>query len=120
MLHHSLFEVPSHCWYGSYYDNVRADLGKEVIINNLPTQENLISFSVLKVIYPKKAAKFCEIFTLLLSYVVPVKSKVKIFQNFVAFSEYMNFTQVNEIIAVKKSVNLIFFYVFRYHKIYIF
>jgi hypothetical protein len=34
----------------------------------------------------------CEIFTLLLSYVVPVKSEVKISQNFVAFSEYMNFT----------------------------
>ena len=32
-------------------------------------------------------------FTLLLSYVVPVKSKVKILQNFVAFSEYMNFKQ---------------------------
>ena len=32
-----------------------------------------------------------EISTLLLSYVVPVKSKVKIAQNFVAFSEYMNF-----------------------------
>ena len=31
-------------------------------------------------------------FTLLLSYVVPVKSKVKISQNFVAFSEYMNST----------------------------
>ena len=30
--------------------------------------------------------------TLLLYYVVPVKSKVKISQNFVAFSEYMNFT----------------------------
>ena len=28
---------------------------------------------------------------LILSYVVPVKSKVKISQNFVAFSEYMNF-----------------------------
>ena len=27
-----------------------------------------------------------------LSYVVPVKSKVEISQNFVAFSEYMNFT----------------------------
>ena len=26
-----------------------------------------------------------------MSYVVPVKSKVKISQNFVAFSEYMNF-----------------------------
>ena len=34
---------------------------------------------------------FCEIFSLLLSYVVPVISKVKISQNFVAFSEYMNF-----------------------------
>ena len=38
------------------------------------------------------ATKFSEIFTLLLSYVVPVKSNVKISQNFVAFSEYMNFT----------------------------
>ena len=35
------------------------------------------------------------IFTLLLSYVVPVKSKVKISQNFVAFSEYMNFTTLH-------------------------
>ena len=41
--------------------------------------------------YSDKATKFWEIFTLLLSYVVPVKSKVKISQNFVAFSEYMNF-----------------------------
>ena len=35
--------------------------------------------------------KICKMFTLLLSYVVPVKSKVKISQNFVAFPEYMNF-----------------------------
>ena len=42
---------------------------------------------VLKFIYSEKATKFCEIFTLLLSYVLPVKSKVKISQNFVAFSE---------------------------------
>ena len=40
-------------------------------------------------IYSEKATKFYEIFTLLLSYVVPVKSKVKISQNFVAFSEYI-------------------------------
>ena len=46
---------------------------------------------MLKYIYSEKATKFCEIFTLLLSYVVPVKSKAKILQNFVAFSEYMNF-----------------------------
>ena len=35
--------------------------------------------------------KILEISTLPLSYVVPVKSKVKISQNFVAFSEYINF-----------------------------
>ena len=45
----------------------------------------------VKFIYSEKATKFCEIFALLLSYVVPVKSKLKILQNFVAFSEYMNF-----------------------------
>ena len=42
-------------------------------------------------IYSEKATKFCEIFTLLLSYVVPVTSKVNVSQNYVAFSEYMNF-----------------------------
>ena len=47
---------------------------------------------MLKFIYSEKATKFCEIFTLLLSYVVPVKRKLDISQNFVAFSEYMNFT----------------------------
>ena len=46
---------------------------------------------VLKFIYSERATKFCEISTLPLSYVVPVKSKVEISQNFVAFSEYMNF-----------------------------
>ena len=46
---------------------------------------------ILKFIYSEKATKFCKISTLLLSYVVTVKSKVEIFQNFVAFSEYINF-----------------------------
>ena len=44
----------------------------------------------------KLATKFCEISTFLLSYVVPVKSKVEISQNFVAFSEYMNFKSLNK------------------------
>ena len=48
-------------------------------------------FIYIKFIYSEKAAKLCKIFTLLLSYVVPFKSKVKFSQNFVAFSEYMNF-----------------------------
>ena len=46
---------------------------------------------VLKFIYSEKATKFCKIFTLLLSDVVPVKRKVKISQNFVTFLEYLNF-----------------------------
>ena len=44
--------------------------------------------SFLKYKYSEKATKFCEISTLLLSYVVPVKS-------YVAFSEYMNFRSLN-------------------------
>ena len=45
----------------------------------------------LKFIYSEKATKFCEISTLFLFYVVPLKSKVETSQNFVAFSEYINF-----------------------------
>ena len=45
----------------------------------------------LKFIYSEKATKFCEISTVDLSYVVTVKSAVEISQNFVTFSEYMNF-----------------------------
>ena len=50
------------------------------------------SILIVKFIYSEKATKFCEIFNLLLSYVVPVKSKVKILQKFEAFSEYMIFS----------------------------
>ena len=45
----------------------------------------------VKFIYSEKATKFCEISTVDLFYVVTVKSTVEISQNFVAFSEYMNF-----------------------------
>ena len=48
----------------------------------------------VKFIYSEKATKFCEISTLHLSYVASVKSKVDISQNFVAFSEYMNFNSL--------------------------
>ena len=46
---------------------------------------------VIKLIYSEKATIFCEIFTVDLSSVVTVKSTVEISQNFVAFSEYMDF-----------------------------
>ena len=51
--------------------------------------------SMVKFMYFEKATKLCEISTLLLSYAVPVKIKVEISQNFVAFSEYMNFILAN-------------------------
>ena len=47
-----------------------------------------------KFIYSEKATKFCEISTLDLSYVVPVKSTVEILQNFAALLEYMNLKNV--------------------------
>ena len=47
----------------------------------------------LKFIYSEKVTKFCDNSTLLLSYVEPVKNKVKILQKFLAFSEYMNFNR---------------------------
>ena len=42
--------------------------------------------------YSEKTKKFCEISTLLLSVCNVDKSKVEIPQNFVALSEYTNFT----------------------------
>ena len=43
---------------------------------------------ILVCTYSQKATKFCEIFTILLTTVHTVKSKGKILQNFMAFSEY--------------------------------
>ena len=45
----------------------------------------------VKFVYSEKATKFWEISTLLLSTVHTDKSKVEILENFVAFSEYINF-----------------------------
>ena len=48
---------------------------------------------LLKIIYSEKATKFYEICSLLLTVCTVVKSKGKISQNFVAISEYMNFSK---------------------------
>ena len=53
-------------------------------------RSEILQVSKVKFLNSEKAIKFCEISILLLSYVVPVKNKVEIFQNFVA-SEYMDF-----------------------------
>ena len=51
----------------------------------------MVSASALKFIYSEKATKLYEMSNIDFSFVVTVKSTVEIFQNFVAFSEYMNF-----------------------------
>ena len=54
----------------------------------------IFTFNIAKFVYSEKATKFCEISPLLLSTVHTDKSKVEILQNFVAFSEYTNFTYI--------------------------
>ena len=57
--------------------------------------QSIVSKVLLKFIYSEKATNFCEISTVDLSYVVTVKFTVEISQNFVAFSEYMNYKDKN-------------------------
>ena len=51
---------------------------------------------IVKFIYSEKATNFCKISSVDLSLVVAVKSTVEISQNFVAFSENMNFKRVTQ------------------------
>ena len=69
--------------------NLKTVAGSQVgcfFVNQLSVQVRALKF-----MYSEKDTKFCKIFTLILSCVVSVKSKVKISQNFVTFSEYVNF-----------------------------
>jgi hypothetical protein len=60
--------------------------------------------TAVKFIYFEKATKCCEISTVDLSYVVLVKSTVENSQDFVAFSEYMNFNQKIYSTHINKSL----------------
>ena len=62
-----------------------------------------IDFTNFLIIYSEKAKTFCEILTLLLTVCTVVKSKVKITQNFVAFSEYMNFKKLIRLFSKNSS-----------------
>ena len=65
---------------------------------------------LLKFIQSEKATKFCNIFTLLLTGTTQDKSKVKISQNFVVFSKYINF---------KKKKSNVFFQDFVFFQIHL-
>ena len=69
----------------------------------------------VKFIYSEKARKFCEISTLLLTVCTAVKSKVEILKNFVAFSEYMNFTKF--MIDCKKEAIFSWFFIWYYFQL---
>ena len=74
---------------GSILDYLTAWLFNRILRHH--TTELSSNQTILKFTHSEKATKFSEIFTLLLTTVYTVKSKVKISQNFVAFSEYMNY-----------------------------
>ena len=65
------------------------------------TKKSLKIADFLKFVYSEKATNFRKISTLLLSTVHTDKSKVEIFLNFVAFSEYMNFNDKSTFVNFK-------------------
>ena len=73
------------------------DLAKGKIVLEFALKKTL-KFLV-KFVYSEKVTKFCEIFILLLSTVHTDKSKVKISQNFVAFTDYMNLNSTSELLS---------------------
>ena len=82
---------------------MQVDLKPIFRLQNLKAHSSILTFEVesmvykarliVKFTYSEKVAKFCEIFPLLLTLCTVVKIKGKISQNFVAFSEYMNFNE---------------------------
>ena len=75
------------------FDRLQTYIIKILAICNKIVSGTWFSF---KFIYSEKATKFCEISTVDLSYVVPVKSTLEILHNFVPFSECMNFTLLSK------------------------
>ena len=83
----STVSIPSRSVIGTIID---------IAMNNNPNNSSegmfLDWWNTIEFIYSEKATKFCEISTSYLSYLLPVRELVEISQNFVAFSECMNFT----------------------------
>ena len=70
----------------------------------------VVVLRLLKFIYPEMATNFCKITTVDLFYVVLVKFGMEILQNFVAFSEYMNFSHTFLVKYHKMGKNTMLFY----------
>ena len=77
-----LWQLPEHGFI--FFKTFESELWIFTLSNSLWTL-------YVKFIFSEKATNFCEISTVDLCYVVTVKSTMEISQNFVAFSEYINF-----------------------------
>ena len=81
------------------------NIGKNKSLIIPQNEDSILNYThatpILKFIYSGKATKFCKIFPSLLTVCNLVKSKGKILQNFVAFSEYVNFTGCIEVMCTK-------------------
>ena len=71
--------------------------------SNLVCFLHIVQLFSLKFICCVKATKFCKTSTNYLSYVLPDKKLGEISQNFVAFSEYLNFDRDSFAIGFKKQ-----------------
>ena len=67
------------------------------VVNILQTYLTYFQSSLLKFIYSEKATKFCKIFILLLSYVVPVKREGE------DFAKFCGLLRIYELYEVKKN-----------------
>ena len=80
----------------SEWKNFRRQMHSKYLVSDqniyLYKKARLIFKKTLQFVYSEKTTKFCKISTLFLSTVHTDKSEVEISQNFVAFSEYMNFS----------------------------
>ena len=61
---------------------------------------------LIKFIHSEKATKVCKISAVDLSYVITFKSTVKISQNCVVFSEYMNFNKIYLLTMILSRVKI--------------
>ena len=90
-----LFFNPFLIWRSLFWSLINSGIRKISLVQKhqmgFHKSLGIIVYWFLKFIYSEKGTKFCEISTLLLTGTTMDKSKVEISQNFVAFSEYMNF-----------------------------
>ena len=106
---------PRYAWKKGCY---RGSLMGTVLISRIPGFVRFVNGTLwilcykLKFIYSEKAKIFCEISTVYLFYVVPVKSMVEISQNFLAFSEYVTFNTFVSWEWLRKAV-----YIFTRHSV---